>query len=792
MKYLLFISLITSSLISFGQTITVKGIIAADNDMLDLGTVSVFRSSDSLLVKGTYMDSNRFTLKFNGEFNGQYFAKIKLPEYSETIIEFKVSDATIDLGLITPEKVNELGTVDVVYEVEQYIRTLDGITVNVEGTNLQTLTNLFEILKASPKLSSPDDENIEIVGRGRPLILVDRQAIISSDELRAIPANQVEKVEIITNPSAKYKAQGSSNGVIEVYTKDFHLEGYSFTLSGAGGTSTQLRPAANLNLGLSLKKKKFSLSGYLGANYGSSNSFGSSNGETVDDSSRGMASEYETDKFNTWQYYNLKGAYQVSDKQRITMGINGYGSNGGNSSETTTAFFQNQKELSSGVENSENKWTWLNNSAFINYSVETDTNKSNFEINLNYTNKISNSDNAIESTFNNTLVNESNNFAVRNESKDIPNIGELRANYEHVFDTSGWKLSTGLSYSLLMNGKSLTRYDFLNDDWIKNDQQSNSYNYSEQIGALFIELTKKWQKLSARVGVRAEYTGLNGYSNSLNKQFIDSVYVLPFPNASVMWEMSEKVSATLFYKSGIERPQFDNFDPFIVQRDSLSIEYGNPFLRPSIEQTIGVDFDLFYKYSLSVTYSVANDPFSEVSFISEKSFVQETTPWNAKDKKSLNVSFSIPIKAKWLSGWNSVWSNYNQYAFTPVFGRPTFSIFTYGVYSNLTFKLPKSIDITNRVYFRKWGRPDISIAPIVSWGGRITKKFEGNKYQLYFDVENIVPPKYEQTNLSGNFSSVSTGQNRFTTFKLGFFAKLGRLKASEQIEESKSNQSGRI
>ena len=796
-KRLNFFKIITFCILIYGsslnaQNIVVRGIVTSGQDAINLGTATIFLAADSTLVKGTYLDSNKFALKFPGKLQNRYFVRLSIPSYSDTIIHFIADDTVINLGLISPIKNQELDGVEVIYVKEMFVRTLDGLSVNVEGTSLQTLTNLFEVLKASPKITSPDDESIEIIGRGRPLILVDRQAIISNDELRAIPANQIEKIEIITNPSAKYKAQGSGNGVIEVYTKNFHLEGYNFTISGAAGLSTQLRPAANLNLGFSLKKRKFSLSGYLGANYRNSNSLGSSSGETNDSSSRTMASVYTTDMYNTWQYYNIKGAYNVSENQKISLGINGYGSNGGNTSVSNISYFQQGALLSEALESSENSWTWLNNSAFINYVVDTDTNKSNLEINVNYTNKISGSDNASKSEFSNIITGGLSQFSIRNDTRDVPNIGELRVTYEHIFDTTGWKFSTGLSYSILVNGKRLDRFQNVNNDWIKNESQSNSYDYSENIGAAFVELTKKWKNISTRVGLRAEYTNLNGFSNTLNKTFIDSVYVRAFPSASVMWQVSDKISTTLFFDSGIDRPQFDNFDPFIIQNDSLSIQYGNPNLRPSIKKTIGLDVDLFYKYNLSLTYSTTNDPFSEISFISDNSFIQETTPWNAKDKQSLSLSFSIPLNAKWLSGWNSVWSSYDQYAFTPIFGRPTFNILTYGFYSNVTFKLPHSFDLTNRIHLSKWGRSDISIAPNVNWGARATKKFKSNKYQLYLDVDNIVPPTYQQQNISGNFLATSIGQNRFTTFKIGFFMKVGRLKQAGNIEESKSGQSGRI
>ena len=792
MKNFLLLFSFLFSYYSFSQSVHVKGIVVAESDVLPLANIAVFKSKDSVLVKGSYLDSNVIDFNFNRGGETDFFIKLTMPGYSTKVIDVKTEDTLVSLGIVAPEQNTELDVVDVVYTKELYTRTMDGITVNVEGTNLQTLTNLFEVLKASPKITSPDDIKIEIIGRGSPLILVDRQAIISNDELKAIPANQIEKIEIITNPSAKYKAQGSGNGVIEVYTKNFHLEGYNMTVSGSGGVNTQLKPTAGLSLGLSLKKKKFSLNGYLGGNYNSSNGFGSTDGATTDDSNRGLESTSSFNSQNTWQYYNLKGAYNLSDKQRITLGVNGYGSNGKNENEATMNYLQNNEIVTISNSNSTNAWTWLNNSAFINYTVDTDTNKSNFEINLNYVNKVSNQDNASNSNFENAVNNTISNYAIRNDSRDVPNIGELRMNYEHIFDTTGWKFSVGLSYSVLINGKRLDKFNDLNGEWQINEAQSNAYDYTENIGAAFAEVTKNWDKISARAGLRAEYTNLNGFSKSLNKQFIDSLYIIPFPSASVMYKFSDKVSATLFYDAGIDRPQFDNYDPFVIQNDSLRIEYGNPYLRPAIEQTIGLDFDLFYKYNLSVSYSYKKDPMSSISFIKDNTFLTESTPWNAESEQSLSASVSLPFQLKWLSGWNSVWVEYTQYNFTPIFDRDPFSNLTYGLYSYLTFKLPKSFDITNRFHINKWGGSTSVNKAVVNWGLRATKKFNGNKFQLYFDLGNIIPPKYSSVTYSGNYIYNSTSQNQFTTFKLGFFMKFGRLRAPTNIEESKSKQGDRI
>lgn len=792
MKTVLLCTTLLLAQFSYSQSTTLSGEVMADKELINLGQVRIYSLPDSTFIKGALLDSSQFNISFNTGGKTNFYLNITLPEYSEKIINFETDGNEHNLGIITLEKNINLDAVDVVYKKATFKRTMDGLSVNVEGTELQNLTNLFEVLKASPQLTSPDDESIEIIGKGSPLILIDRQAITSNEELKAVPAAQIERIEIITHPSAKYKAQGSGGGVIEVYTKDFHLEGYNMTVSSQAGINTQLKPTAGMSLGISLKKKKFSLNGYLGANYNSRVSYGDTKGEVTDGSERRMTSDFTDNGSNIWQYYNLKAAYNISETKRFTFGVNGYGSNGSSANEATTIYTIANDSLTNRNSNSTYKYTWLNNSAFANYTIETDTFNSAFEINLNYVNKVSNSNSESFGEFKNYLDASESRFDIKNVSKDIPNIGELRVNYDHNFDTTQWKLSVGGSVSTLFNGKTFDQLNYVQNEWIIDPTFSNSYDYSEYIGALFLEVSKKWKKIGFRAGVRGEYTKLKGYSNSLNQGFIDSTYILPFPSLSILLEPSDKVGITFYYNSGIDRPQFSNFDPFVRTQDSLSIAYGNPYLLPSFEHSVGVDINLFYAYSLSLSYNHVDQPISELSFIEDGSFVRETTPWNAQKEQGVEASLSLPIQTDWLQGWNSFWIDYSKYSFTSEFNREPLYNLTFGAYSYLTFTLPKDWSITNRVHVNKWGGADGQGNTRANWGLRLTKKMMGNNLQVFFDVGNIIPPKNKYTQISGNYTYESNSQREFTSFKLGLYYKFGRLKGNTQIEESSSGQSDRL
>lgn len=775
----------------FAQLTKLQATLELDTSSSAFGQFIIYSLPDSTLIKGGYIDSTLLEADFDAKNHQQFYIKLSITGYQDSLIPFEIKGALVDIGVIKLNNDRLLNTVDIVYRKPEFQRTMDGISVNVQGTTLQTLNTLYDILIASPKLNSPDGESIEIIGKGAPLILIDRQPIITVDELRAVPASQVESVQIITNPSAKYKAQGSSNGVIEVYTRNFALEGYNMNISASGGISTQLKPSSMLNGGINVKRKKFSLSGYLGSSLNTSYSAFNSEGHTIDSTNQDLFDSTENHRQHTWAYYQLKSSYQINEKQRLTAGVRGNTSFGSQRNESSSNYFIDDVQRIVNVSSSDPSYLWLNNSAFVNYQLETDTNKSNLEINFNLINKISSDENTSINFYTNSLSGTTNNFDIKTESANKPFIGELRVNYEHNFDTTGWQLRTGLSFSQLINNQRYKRYNFIGADWLEDTIFSNTYNYVEQIGTIYAEVTKNWEKLSFRLGVTGEFTGLDGYSYSLEKQFIDSAYLIPFPSASLMFQPSNNVGLTLGYSAGIDRPQFSNYDPFIRYTDSLNISYGNPYLRPATSHTISLDMDLFYMYTLSFYVSKTFDPISTISFV-DSSFTTISLPWNAQFDQSIGADISVPLQTDWLEGWNSLWFSYDMYRFTDEFNRDDFNNFNFGIYSYLNFKLPKDFMFMNQLHVMRWGSSDYTSNVQANWGVRLTKKFKEGDFQIYFDVDDIFPPKDRSTTYYGNYLYNSNGQYTFTSFRLGLYYKFGRLKQSTHIQESNAGQSGRI
>ena len=130
-----------------------------------MGRGLVYSLPDSSLVKGNYIDSNLFSIRFNAKIGETFYLKVMAPGFNDTLINFTVNDTLIRMEPLILMSDLTFDAVNVVYKKPVFERTMNGLSVNVKGTTLEELNTLFDILKASPRLSSPDDENIEIIGR---------------------------------------------------------------------------------------------------------------------------------------------------------------------------------------------------------------------------------------------------------------------------------------------------------------------------------------------------------------------------------------------------------------------------------------------------------------------------------------------------------------------------------------------------------------------------------------------------------------------------------------------------
>ncbi|MCB0476632.1 MAG: TonB-dependent receptor family protein [Crocinitomicaceae bacterium] len=775
-------------LISFGVSSQIEysgNITTPEGDTLIGAQFGIYAIEDTTFLKGDMIENNQFEFNYSKKpFFIKVFSVAHKDEYIRVDPEPQNGKYTIPTINLQPKE--NLDQVTVTSTRPMFDRSLKGIKVNVANTPLSELQTLFDVLKASPKIMSPDDETITIVGSGAPTIYVDRQEILSMDELKAIPAAFVDKIDIITNPSARYSASGSG-GVIEVYTLNYHMEGAVTSIGLNGSINTKAQPSLGGNINTNFKKKKFSLNFSINGSYGKYINPNSSLLEYTDSSEITQEMLAENRGAHYWAHGNLKIRYDFNRKHSLTAGIKGWGGGNKGNSEENEDYIQhsvlNQSKNSFHDEGN----VWINPTANLNYKWQTDSSGSYFNTRFQYNFSVRDGKSLDNSTFYDYLTPNTTGFRRKTDSRNRPHVFTTFIDYVHIFGESGWEIAAGGFHSGLINDKVYNQYNFEDQDWILDSTFSNEYDYKENIAALYFDFEKEWKKVSMKMGVRGEGTFINGFSQALNKQIIDTFYINLFPSATFMFKFNKDWSMTVAYNSRISRPKFENYDPFIRQPDSTSLTFGNPNLLPEYAHVASIEFGYKYGYSLSFSYTRTNRPISNRTFIDSNTYILMTTPDNASYSDQIGVNLSIPINFKWWRGYNSFWANYNKYNFPDNFGRDPFGNFAFGLYLYEQFFLPKDWIINTSLNVNSWANSEMFMKPQVYWSAGIGKKLLDGDLNLRFDVNNIVPPKNKSTSYGSNYIQTNQYQWAFTTFKLSVTYKFGRLKAVQRIEDAEKN-----
>ena len=571
------------------------------------------------------------------------------------------------------------------------------------------------------------------------------------------------------------------------------MEGSITSIGLNGGVNIKAQPSLGGNINFNFKKKKFSINASLTSGFGKYISEGTSTTTYTD--STGIIENYDgTNKGN--HFYgmaNIKMKYDFNKKHSLTFGVRGWGGGSGSDNSSVSDIKQNDflNQLSSS--SSESKNVWIAPTAHLSYKWKTDDFGSNFSTRFQYNKTIRDNDNIDTSFFNNTISGVNSNFKRQTISRDRPDVFTTFIDFVEVFDSTGWELAVGGFYSFLINGKTYDQYNRLDDQWVLDNQFSNSYDYNEQIGALYFDVEKAWKKFSFKLGLRGESTFISGFSNSLNSTIIDTIYINLFPSTSFMFNFNKNWSLTLGYTGRFNRPRFENYDPFIRQSDSLNIQYGNPQLLPEYAHIVSAEIGYKMGYSFEVSYKRINRPISTRSFVDSNTYIQHSTSDNGRYIDALNVSFSIPVNLKWWRGYHTLWAEYSNYVFTDVFYRDPFGNFTFGMYFYETFILPKKWRLNTNLSLNTYATGNTISKPVAYWSVGVSRKFLDDKLNIKFDIKNIVPPKTRSESYGANYYTSSISQWSFTSFKLSITYKFGRLKAVQRIDDAKKGgQSDRL
>ncbi|HEY1040851.1 MAG TPA: outer membrane beta-barrel family protein [Bacteroidia bacterium] len=671
----------------------VASVLSPDNKPIEYGNIIALSAADSSLLTGAPFE-NGFA-KLDGLSAYPVLVKITAIGYSDHLVSLTSPshDSIINLGEIKLLINNSLDEVTIKAKIPLFEMDGEKVKVNVENTGLGSAGNALDVLRKSPGVMVNNSDNVSVFGKGTAIIYLDGLLISSVDILKSLPSNEIKSIEIIQNPSAKYDAAGRA--VINIITIRNNLEGYNvniihntlyiksiFTYSGFRFNYTKQKWSVNISYGTNLGKQ------WTSDDY--------QRKYKVNDTTAVLManSMYNTQDYSGVHYYRAGVNYRIDSLSTLGFQYNGFYNKRNDHSDNSNSVAQNNEIQYVLFTETKSKPVLLNNSFNGNYSRKFDTLGTELFVAAQYgAFNIHN----ISSIHQRTTVNGLNFFQEkRNTNRNDIQIMTAQANFSKAFHKN-WKLESGLKESFITKASNIKFENYSSGQWISDPSYLNGFRFKENILAAYTELRYRKNKFNTRVGVRSELTRSDGFSKKLDSTIIDRQYINFFPSAFIGYDFTKDLTTSLTFSSRINRPTFQDLDPFIDYVDSLTSFRGNPYLLP--EYTYSLEAALVYMKEANLTFGY-NRTDGAMSLVVDKlndgtdAFTAITKNLNQKETYSFGIT--IPYELKWWTTANYFGYFINDFSYqlngvTVKNRQPTYTLY---FYDEFRFKKWFSLEIT--------------------------------------------------------------------------------------------------
>jgi iron complex outermembrane recepter protein len=789
---------------STAQTIAtnIAGTIAdTKNVPVESATVSLFKSKDSSVVKIAVSDkAGKFS--FAGISYESYFIKASSVNFSAAnspifIISANNASIVIDNLVLQPAP-KSLAAVVVTSKKPLIEQKIDRMIVNVDASVTNVGSTALEVLEKSPGVSVDKDGKISLKGKPEVMVMIHgKPSYLSGTELANLlsnmNSNQLSQIEIMTNPSAKYDASGNA-GVINIKTKKSVTQGFngSVTLNYGQGVYPKLNNSIMVNYRTG-KINTFFNYGYM-LNKGFMNvdvqrNFMDANGKKL----------YELDQvthiINQSQNNNLKLGLDYYINRETTVGFvaSGFVAPQNQDGFTTTYIKDGNSEISSierTVRTVDN--TWKNGTVNVNFHTSFDSSKKELIGNFDYLHyNFSGNQQVVGSTYDPADQLQSVSYLKNIVPLNI-DVYSGRLDYAQSFD-NGLKLETGIKSSLVKTNNTSLFYTTENK---LQDSLSNDFNYSENINAVYVNLNKKFGNWTVQGGLRLENTNYQGretsYSNQQDSSFSRS-YTNLFPTAFIGYELNENNQVALSVGRRIDRPAYQQLNPFTAFIDKYMRMAGNPYLQPQFSNSIELSHTYKNRFTTTLNYSVIHDMMNETLVHSDSLIIRSMGNIGTRYNFGISESATIPF-TKWYTAILFANLYENKYK-GEVNGYPLDA-------KQLTLEL----NINNQFSFQKGWSAELSgtyatknrdegqavSLPIGQVSAGVSKQLLNNKASIKFNVRDIFYT--QKIREIQNFQDVQSTVNRARdtrVFNIAFVFRFGaqsKPKMNQATDEQKRIQ----
>lgn len=796
--------LFTTLNVSAQSSGTVTGLVKDEhNQPLEAVTVSLLKAKDSSLVKAAITDTSG-TFEIGQEAAGDYLLSFTSMGYRKQFI------TSFKLGAAESYHAPEI-------KLEPETQKMDGVVItsrkpmvevkpgkvvfNVEGSINATGSNALELLQKSPGVMVDNNDNISMKGRSGVKVYIDgKMTQLDSkglaEYLKSINSNDVEAIELITNPGAKFDASGNS-GVINIRLKKNKKFGTNGSVEA--GYMQGITPKGNGSLSLNYRDKKVNvfsnISGATGF-YESQLDLYRLQGGGIYDQKTTMTQERKN--------ANLKAGADYFIDNKNTIGVMFTGGLGGGSFNTdgTTDIYDQasgnfQKKL---VASNRVPITRNNGNVNLNYRYANDSSGTTISFDADYgkfhSNGTSYQPNNYYDAGNNLL------YTIINGNKTPTDIDIYTAKLDFEHKLGKGKLGYGAKTAWVKTRNTFDFFNYTDNTPVRDLNLSNSFAYSENVNAAYVNyditLGTQW---SLQAGLRMEQTNSKGEltradgaiqdDNTVKRNYLDF-----FPNAVIGYTINESHALALSYTRRIDRPSYQDLNPFENKIDQMTYEKGNAFLRPQYANNIELSYTFKSMVNLTLGYSHVKDYATQITdtINSNATFIQVQ---NIAGQNVYTIGLGSPIPiAKWWNGYVNVWYNYQTVKGT--FNKTTLDLAgsTYGAYIQNTFTLGKGFSAEVGGWFSGEGIEGTwEYKAMGSLDVGIQKRFLGDRASVKVSVSDLLrTTKFRGYNSYGGARIDVNQQNENQMLRLNFSYRFGsnEIKGARQRKTASESEGRRI
>jgi iron complex outermembrane recepter protein len=725
---------------------------------IESATIALLKAKDSSTVKFSLADKEGIFV-FDEVADGSYIVSISVVGHEKgfsPIVEVTQSNQDIQLKpiqLVAASKA--MSNVTITGKKPFIEQKIDKMVINVEASITSAGSSALDVLEKSPGVTVDKDGTISLKGKQSVMVMMDgKPAYLSGADLvnylRSLPSSAIDQIEIMTNPSAKYDAAGNS-GIINIKSKKNRQFGFNGNVTVNYQQGVYWRSNNSLNLNYRVGKVNL----FMNTSTNKGNSFTELNisRQFKDAATKDIEAIFEqkTRMRNENQFTNLKIGADYFITKKTTLGIVTSGFvNPGTFSSKSLSMLKNAGNVVDSIVYAESAQDqkWKNGTVNLNFRHQFDSTGREITSDLDYiTYRQQQSQDFFNKTYNPDWTLRQTEVLRGNLPVNV-DIYSAKVDYSQSLGKEA-KLEAGAKSSFVNTENHAQYFTVSNASESPDYSKTNNFDYKENINAAYVSVNKQFKKLGAQLGLRYENTSYSGhqYGNPTKPDSsFKNTYGSLFPTLFMSYKADKNNQFAFSFGRRVDRPAYQDLNPFLFFLDKFTYQAGNPFLKPQFTNNFEITHTLKNFLTTTVNYSHTIDNMNETFEQQQdangtKGYATIVRRGNIgkRDGAGVSISAQVPV-FKW---WNaSLYTNYNYNRFK---GRLNGN----GEYIDLSasnilfnvnnqFKFNKGWSAELSGFYRTKGiEGQIIIQPLGQMSAGVAKQVLKNKGTLRFNVRDI-------------------------------------------------------